>query len=674
VKRRISSLLFWVAAWRNGIVARLCWQGWHIFIVLTSLSIFSFQSPSAIAQGTAFTYQGRLNDGGGPANGKYDLRFTIYDSLNNPGTVIAGPITNSAIAVSNGLFTVTLDFGAGVFAGGPRWLDIGVRTNGGVGAFTDLSPRQPLTATPYAVFANGASNLSGTLPAAQLSGTLPASAFVGYTNTVALTNGGNLFSGSFNGSFGGTFAGAFAGNGGGVTNVNVTNLTGVLADNQLPANTPFLDSNQVYGGANSFTNFNNSFRGSFFGNGLVGWIPTNGTAIQAVIDTGYLLTNSQLVTVTLPQSANPGDIVRISGAGASGWQVAQNAGQSIIGSFSSFVNSPWTPSGASALNWRAIASSSDGSRLVAVASSTGGGIYVSTDSGITWSGPYGNLANANWYAVASSADGSKLAAAINGGGIYTNSGTSWTITSAPTGLQWDSLASSADGTKLIAAAYGSGIYVSTNSGTSWPQPEGGANWISVASSADGAKLVAAIYGGGIYGNSGGSWGQEYGAPASGNWYAVASSADGSKLVAVASGGGIYTSVNSGGSWTQQTGAPNANWSSVASSSDGSKLTAVVYGGGIYTSSNFGVTWAQQNNAPVKNWYSIASSADGTKLAAVVNNAMVGGIYVSQASPQTTTTVGTTGYIIGGQGSAVELQCIGRNQFMPVSFAGNIWAY
>src|SRR5215471_15583450 len=95
----------------------------------------------AFAQGTAFTYQGRLNDGANPASGSYDLRFTIYDSTNQPGTVIAGPLTNSAVGVTNGLFTVTLDFGVTPFTGANRWLDIGVRTNGGA-TFAALSPRQ----------------------------------------------------------------------------------------------------------------------------------------------------------------------------------------------------------------------------------------------------------------------------------------------------------------------------------------------------------------------------------------------------------------------------------------------------------------------------------------------------------------------------------------------------
>ena len=122
-----------------------------LFLVLSTLNY----QPSAWAQGTAFTYQGRLTDNGTPANGNYDLRFTIYDSTNNPGTVIAGPITNSPITLADGTFTVTLDFGASVFTGADRWLEIAARTTGG-GAFTTLSPRQPLTPTPYALYAQAA--------------------------------------------------------------------------------------------------------------------------------------------------------------------------------------------------------------------------------------------------------------------------------------------------------------------------------------------------------------------------------------------------------------------------------------------------------------------------------------------------------------------------------------
>ena len=106
----------------------------------------AFQASTLHSQGTAFTYQGRLNDGAAPANGNYDLRFAICDSPSG-GLIVGGPLTNAPTVVSNGLFTVTLDPGAGVFAGPARWLEIGVRTNGSASAYQTLGPRQPLTAT-----------------------------------------------------------------------------------------------------------------------------------------------------------------------------------------------------------------------------------------------------------------------------------------------------------------------------------------------------------------------------------------------------------------------------------------------------------------------------------------------------------------------------------------------
>jgi hypothetical protein len=107
----------------------------------------------AAAQGTKFTYQGRVHDGGAPANGSYDLKFSLFN-VSGGGAAVAGPLTNSPVAISNGLFTVNLDFGPGIFNGTIYWLQIAVRTNGG--AFTDLSPRQELTPTPYAIYAANA--------------------------------------------------------------------------------------------------------------------------------------------------------------------------------------------------------------------------------------------------------------------------------------------------------------------------------------------------------------------------------------------------------------------------------------------------------------------------------------------------------------------------------------
>ena len=128
----------------NPIVLTLAWL---------ALSTLSPQLSTAFAQGTAFTYQGRLNANGGPANGIYDFQFTVYDALSS-GNAVGGPLTASAVPVTSGLFTVALDFGA-VFDGNARWLDISVKTNG-ASSYTTLAPRQPLTPTPYALYSMNA--------------------------------------------------------------------------------------------------------------------------------------------------------------------------------------------------------------------------------------------------------------------------------------------------------------------------------------------------------------------------------------------------------------------------------------------------------------------------------------------------------------------------------------
>jgi hypothetical protein len=121
-------------------------KGLFLFILLM------FTPASLLAQTAAFTYQGRLVDGGQSANGSYDMQFRLGDAATS-GNYVAGPITNAPVLVSNGLFTVTLDFGASVFDGSARWLEIGVRTNGSGGPYMLLSPRQALTTTPYSTFA-----------------------------------------------------------------------------------------------------------------------------------------------------------------------------------------------------------------------------------------------------------------------------------------------------------------------------------------------------------------------------------------------------------------------------------------------------------------------------------------------------------------------------------------
>jgi parallel beta-helix repeat protein len=134
-------------------------------LVVASALLFSERIPG---QSNSFTYQGRLTELGAHANGLYDFRFTAYDAQ-TLGAITGNPNTNSAVAVSNGLFTTTIDLGADVFTGPPRWLEIGVRTNGSSAEFQLLAGRQLVSPTPYALYALSAGAVSTPLSTSRTS-------------------------------------------------------------------------------------------------------------------------------------------------------------------------------------------------------------------------------------------------------------------------------------------------------------------------------------------------------------------------------------------------------------------------------------------------------------------------------------------------------------------------
>ncbi|MBI1764078.1 MAG: hypothetical protein HYR56_21850 [Acidobacteria bacterium] len=157
------------------------------FVMLPLLLLLG--SSVTLAQTTSFTYQGRLIDGSGPATGAYDLQFKLFDALSG-GTQVGTSATLEDVAVSTGSFNVTLDFGAAAFPGASRWLEIAVRPGVSTGAFTLLTPRQPITSTPYTLQSlNAATALNATnaATAVNFSGTL-AGAVTGTQNTTALAN------------------------------------------------------------------------------------------------------------------------------------------------------------------------------------------------------------------------------------------------------------------------------------------------------------------------------------------------------------------------------------------------------------------------------------------------------------------------------------------------------
>jgi hypothetical protein len=133
-----------------------------LFAMVVGLMLGAPSSFATLPLGTGFTYQGRLNDGGAPANGNYDMIFNIYDDP-VAGNMIGSFSIFGAVPVTNGLFSVELnafgEFGTNAFSGQARWLEIGVRTNSNALAnFVYLNPRQPLTPAPQAIFALNASN------------------------------------------------------------------------------------------------------------------------------------------------------------------------------------------------------------------------------------------------------------------------------------------------------------------------------------------------------------------------------------------------------------------------------------------------------------------------------------------------------------------------------------
>jgi hypothetical protein len=105
------------------------------------------------ALGTAFTYQGRLTDAGFAADGVFDFELELFDAA-SAGSQVGSTVVRDDVAVVNGLFILALDFGAGVFTGNARWLEIGVRPGASSGAFTTLSGRQELTPVPNALQAS----------------------------------------------------------------------------------------------------------------------------------------------------------------------------------------------------------------------------------------------------------------------------------------------------------------------------------------------------------------------------------------------------------------------------------------------------------------------------------------------------------------------------------------
>jgi hypothetical protein len=121
---------------------------------------------------STFTYQGQLKNGGNSVNGSCQMAFRLYDALSS-GNLIGSPII-IPVQVTNGLFTIGLNFGDGAFDGNGRWLDIQVNCGSG---FTQLTPRQALTPAPYALAFGAPGGVYGYLYDAGAAGLYPTIGF-----------------------------------------------------------------------------------------------------------------------------------------------------------------------------------------------------------------------------------------------------------------------------------------------------------------------------------------------------------------------------------------------------------------------------------------------------------------------------------------------------------------
>lgn len=449
-------------------------------------------------------------------------------------------------------------------------------------------------------------------------------------------------------------------------------FTGSVRIDQVPS---ILVTNNATG-----VNLTGAFTGD--GSGLVGirgsapWQVASGATNDAFPNTGYLVTNDFETVIRLPANANlrVGDVVRVSGPNPGSWKITQQAGQSIFsGNFTGPIGANWVARETSRA-WGAVATSRDGMNMVAALNP--GLIYQSTNGGVNWS-VLPASPNKLWRNIASSADGSRLIAAPQGGAsgdllyMSTDSGQNWSPRASAGSRFWVGVASSADGTNLVAVSFNGPLYISTDGGNVWTAPPtaGTRSWIRAAMSQDGSTMIAAVYRDKIYvsKNSGATW-----FPSNSElrpWAYVACSDDGSKIVASVDGGFIYTSSNTGTNWVIREGAGSRTWLGVACSSDASIIGAVVDGGKIYMSLDGGATWTPRESD--RSWNTIACSADAKKWVAVAAGAP---IFTSDAVSQLFTTTGPSGYLVGGEYSAIELQHVGNGRFMPLSSSGSIIAY
>jgi len=300
-------------------------------------------------------------------------------------------------------------------------------------------------------------------------------------------------------------------------------------------------------------------------------------------------------------------------------------------------------------SWKTITSSADGTTIVAAENREavapfGGNIWTSTDSGASFTEDTSVGEPKSWRFSAMSADGKKVAVAevgnyagynqgYTGGGIFFSDDTGVTFreTSAPIGY-WHGVAMTSAGDSIAAVMKEGRIWRSTDAAATWTASGPKRNWAAIAMTSSGDKRAAAEmgnfsdngYAGGsiwLSTDSGVTWSESVGAPSEGWWWTLSMSSDGKHLAALAEFGNLWMSSDSGATFVVDTSiGETQDWQAISMSSDGTRVAAAVWYGSIYYSSNSGASFMKDTSAPNKTvWSAITMDLDGSKIAATVQD-------------------------------------------------------
>lgn len=419
---------------------------------------------------------------------------------------------------------------------------------------------------------------------------------------------------------------------------------------------------------------------SYVCNASSGWLSVTG-AQQMLSNGSYVASDDGTpVELTLPASPALGDVVTITGAGAAGWKVRQNAGQSIL--TRGVPGSPelgrfhHTSAGAGA--WTSVAVPDDGSRVYAM---RGTSLYMSRDDGLTWSlaSDYfqANVPSATGGVIATSATGQRILVGLQPtGGAYLSQdwGASWQQlppASVPDNVSYVAVAM-ADSSPAMILSDGNAV-ISTADGVTWRQYLPGAHVSDVAMDAGGSTGRASTDDGSDLQLVWSMGSTNFNAPPVMNGSSLAMSANGRIFVSGRADGpptGVVVFDLDGGGGVVLLGGAGSSISDVAISNDGRRILAAGASGRLYAShgvnANWDVYWAGRGTATDVTFGAsprVAMSGDGEKLFAVSGEGIA-------ASIAHRTVPGEDGFLAGQRGDSVSLQYIGNGQFIVLNYTLN----